>query len=247
MGYGDNSFMKKLIRDYSLAISQIQDPRLWKPVLWATLLSLGTIFVSIAVGGVFIFKSVNSFTGQLSGWMSWADGWMGGLAVFVGTVFIGALGYFFLSSVYAAFIGLFLDDALDAVRDKHYPEAEWIKPPRVIESSIASLRFILWSLLVYIIASPILLIGYFIPPIGLVLQFLLGGYLLSREFGHLIELRLPRNKRIKKPGSLWHGTLAIFLWTLPLINLLAPLLLAVSFVHHRLDDKELKPGISQIN
>ena len=100
------------------------------------------------------------------------------------------------------------------------PEAEWIKPPRVIESSIASLRFILWSLFVYIIASPILLIGYFIPPIGLVLQFLLGGYLLSREFAHLIELRLPRNKRIKKPGSLWHGTLAIFLWTLPLINLL---------------------------
>ena len=39
--------------------------------------------------------------------MIWADGWMGGLAVFVGTVFIGALGYFFLASVYAAFIGLF--------------------------------------------------------------------------------------------------------------------------------------------
>ncbi|MEK9772895.1 MAG: EI24 domain-containing protein [Opitutae bacterium] len=239
--------MKKVIRDYSLAISQLQDPRLWKPVLWATLLSLGTIFVIIVVGGAFLFKSVNSFAEQLSGWISWADGWISGMAVVLGTFFIGALGYFFLSSVYAAFLGLFLDDALDAVREKHYPEVEWMKPPGLVGSSIASIRFILWSLVVYIIASPILLIGYFLPPIGLIVQFLLGGYLLGREFGQLIEVRLPRDQRIKKPGSTSHGTLAIFLWTCPLINLLSPLVLAVSLVHYRLGNKEKKLDFAQIN
>lgn len=229
-----------------MAISQLQDPRLWKPVLWATLLSLGTIFVTTVLGGAFLFKSVNSFAEQLSGWMSWADGWISAMAVILGTFFIGALGYFFLSSVYAAFLGIFLDDALDAVREKHYPDKEWIKPPGMVGSSIASIRFILWSFLVYLIASPILLIGYFIPPIGLILQFLLGGYLLGREFGQLIELRLPRDQRIKKPGSTLYGTLTVFLWTLPLVNLLAPLLLAASLVHYRMGNHENKMGFSQI-
>ena len=92
--------------------------------------------------------------------MSWADGWIKGVAVVVGTFFIGVLGYFFLASVYAAFLGIFIDDALDAVRELHYPDAPWIKPPGMIESTISSLRFIAWSLFIYLLASPLLLVGY---------------------------------------------------------------------------------------
>jgi len=106
----------------------------------------------------------------------------------------------------------------------------------MIESTISSLRFILWSLFLYLLASPILLIGYFIPPIGLVLQYLLGGYLLGREYGQLIELRMPKNQRIKKPTNLLHGTCANFLWTFPLVNLVTPILLAGALVHSRLEE-----------
>ena len=223
-----------MIRDFSLAFSQLSDPRLWKPILWATLLSLGAIFITILIGGAFLFQLVDSFSNSLSGWMSWADGWIKGVAVVVGTFFIGVLGYFFLASVYAAFLGIFIDDALDAVRELHYPDAPWIKPPGMIESTISSLRFIAWSLFIYLLASPLFLVGYFIPPVGLVLQFLLGGYLLGREYGHLIELRMPRENRQKKPGRLAHGTIATFLWTFPLVNLVAPLVLGASLVHARL-------------
>ena len=236
-----------MIRDFSLAFSQLSDPRLWKPILWATLLSLGAIFITILIGGAFLFQLVDSFSNSLSGWMSWADGWIKGVAVVVGTFFIGVLGYFFLASVYAAFLGIFIDDALDAVRELHYPDAPWIKPTGMIESTISSLRFIAWSLFIYLLASPLLLVGYFIPPVGLVLQFLLGGYLLGREYGHLIELRMPRENRQKKPGRLAHGTIATFLWTFPLVNLVAPLVLGASLVHARLGtNKNTNNSLSQL-
>jgi uncharacterized protein involved in cysteine biosynthesis len=107
--------MIKLSQNYLRALSQLDDPRLWKPVLWATLLSLATIFITLLIGGTFLFKMADSFSQQITGWMSWADGWIEGIAVILGTFFIGVLGYFFLATVYAAFLGLFLDDALDAV------------------------------------------------------------------------------------------------------------------------------------
>ena len=159
---------------------------------------------------------------------------MEGLGVILGTLIIGMFGYFFLASVYAAFLGIFLDGALDAVKELHYPNSDWIPPPGMIESTISSLRFILWSLVIYLIASPLLIIGYLVPPLGLVLQFLLGGYLLNKEYGQLVEMRLPRDQRRKKNGSLMHGAFATFLWVFPLINFIAPLLLGASLVHNRL-------------
>jgi CysZ protein len=228
--------MIKLSKNYLRALSQLNDPRLWKPVLWATLLSLATIFITLLIGGTFLFKMADSFSQQITGWMSWADGWIEGIAVILGTFFIGVLGYFFLATVYAAFLGLFLDDALDAVRENHYPESAWINPPGIIESSISSIHFIILSFVIYLLASPLLLVGYFIPPVGLILQFLLGGYLLGREYGQMIELRIPREQRIPKKGYLAHGTLATLIWTFPVINLVAPLLLAASIVHARLGE-----------
>jgi len=224
----------KTIGNFLLTLNQLKDPRLWKPVLWATILSLTTLFIIFLLGGTFLFHLSDALNDQLSGWMSWTDGWLAKLSVVIGTFFIGMVGYFFLGSVYAAFLGIFLDDALDAIREEHYPNVEWIKPPGLIESTISSLRFIVSSLVLYILASPILLVGYFIPPIGIILQYLLGGYLLGREYGQLIELRLPRDQRIKKPASLLHGTIANFLWTFPLVNLVAPILLAGALVHSRL-------------
>ncbi len=231
-----------MIRDYQLSFRQIPDPRIWKPVLWASLLSLGAIFLVLLAGGAYLYKFADSFSHHLDGWMSWADGWIQTISVMIGTLFLGILSYFFLSSVYAAFLGLFLDRALDAVREVHYPGSNWENPPGMIESTIASFRFILWSLVVYLLASPLLLVAYFIPPLGLVLQILLGGYLLGREFGQLVELRMPKNQRLIKPGRLAHGVIASLLWMFPLINLFAPMLLATALVHHRLGRQAKNPS-----
>jgi CysZ protein len=224
----------KTVRNYLLALSQLKDPRLWKPILWATLLSLATILILAVIGGAFLFQMSSILSIKLTGWLAWAGGWVEGLAAVLGIFFVFMVGYFFLASVFAAYLGLFIDDALDAVREAHYPDSLWVKPPGIIESSVASLKFILWSLLVYILASPILLIAFFIPPLGLALHILLGGHLLGREYAQLVELRIPREHRHPKAGNLSHGAFASFLWLFPFINLIAPLLLACSLVHARL-------------
>ena len=121
--------------------------------------------------------------------MSWADGWIEGLGVIFRYSLVGVLGYFFLASVYAAFLGIFLDGALDAVKEVHYPNANWINPPGMIESTISPYASFYGALVVYLIASPLLIIGYLIPPLGLVLQLFLSGYLLNKEYGQLVEIR----------------------------------------------------------
>ena len=45
--------------------------------------------------GTFLFQLADRFTAGLSGWMSWADGWIGGVVAVLGTFSIAALGYFF--------------------------------------------------------------------------------------------------------------------------------------------------------
>ena len=67
--------MRNVIRDYFLAASQLRDPKLWKPVLWAILLSLGTIFLMVLLVGGLLFQFVGNLNSSLTGWMSWADGW----------------------------------------------------------------------------------------------------------------------------------------------------------------------------
>ena len=88
-----------MIRDFTLSFSQLSDPRLWKPILWATILSLGAIFITILIGGAFIFRMVDSFSNNLSGWMSWTDGWLEAVAVIVGTFLSACLAISF-SPVY---------------------------------------------------------------------------------------------------------------------------------------------------
>ena len=66
------------------------------------------------------------------------------------------------------------------------------------------------------------------PLIGITLQVLVNGYLLGKEYGSLVALRIPVNKtnmdriilRKEFPG---------LLWMVPLVNFIAPVLLAVRF------------------
>ena len=118
--------MIPFLKDDLFAISQLRDPRLWKPVLWATLLSLGSIFFTVLIAGTLIFQTVDSLSQSLTYWMSWADGWIAGIATVLGTFFIAMLGYFFLVNVYAAILGIFIDGALDDVHDTHFPNTTGI-------------------------------------------------------------------------------------------------------------------------
>ncbi|MGL5012323.1 MAG: EI24 domain-containing protein, partial [Paracoccaceae bacterium] len=114
-----------------------------------------------------------------------------------------------------------------------------VTPPPMIDTIIGSLNFFGLVMFINIIA----LIAYaFAGPFAPVAFWVLNGYLLGREyFGLAAERRLPRTEarslRRANAGRVWlAGILMAAPLSIPLVNLLIPVLGAATFTHlfHRL-------------
>ncbi len=146
---------------------------------------------------------------------------------------------FFLSPllmvpVASAFTGLFLDDVADAVEAEHYPSFPPARRVGIWEGLRESLRFLgvlvaanLAALLVYIILAPL----------APLIFYGLNGFLLGREYYRMIAVR-----RLGREGAtaafrhnlptIWiAGALMAFPLTIPLVNLLVPVVAAATFTH----------------
>ena len=92
-----------------------------------------------------------------------------------------------------------------------------------------------------LLASPLLILGWFIPPLGLSLQIFLNAYLLGKEYGHLVEFRIPKDQPASPvPKYFVNGMIASCIWIIPVLNLLAPILLAGSVLHTRINLRKLR-------
>ena len=88
----------------------------------------------------------------------------------IGALFLLMIAYFFFASIHAAFLGLFFDDLLDAIRNRHYPQSEWLPPPSLSRSlRFASFHHSQSQRQPH--RSAFYLIGWFVPPIGLAAKF----------------------------------------------------------------------------
>ena len=139
--------------------------------------------------------------------------------------------------VVSAVVGLFLDDVAEAVERRHYPA----DPPGIalglVPAALTGLRFAGLVLLVNLVALPFYLLLLFLPPFGLVLFYLVNGYLIGREYFDLVATRhLPADRasalrRAHGFRVVLAGAAGAFLFTLPLAALLAPLVTTAAFVH----------------
>lgn len=148
------------------------------------------------------------------------------------------LSVFLMVPVASAFTGIFLDDVADAVEDRHYPSLP--PAPRVALSE--NLRESLGFLVVIIVANIAALILYFTPLAPFVF-YGLNGFLLGREYYRMIAVRRlgrmgAKNAYRKNLVTIWAaGALMAVPLTVPLLNLLVPIVGAATFVHlfHRLE------------
>ncbi|WP_136439932.1 EI24 domain-containing protein [Pacificoceanicola onchidii] len=149
------------------------------------------------------------------------------------------LSVFLMVPVASAITSLFLDDVADAVEEKHYPHL----PPAEPLSFSEGLRDTLSFLGILIGANLAALVLYlFLSPLAPVIFWVLNGFLLGREYFTLAATR--RVGRIEAK-ALWRrnlltisaaGALMAVPLTVPLVNLLIPVLGAATFTHifHRL-------------
>ena len=204
-----------------------------------------TVAIFVAVYVVFV---------QVVGWFlgdSVSLPWIGTVTWVDDAISWGAIPLMLLLSVFlmvpvaSAITGIFLDDVAQAVEDRHYPALGPANELTLIDNIRDSLAF----LGVLIGANIIALVLYiFLAPLAPFIFWGLNGFLLGREYFTLAAIR-----RVGRDGAaqlrkryfvtIWiAGVLMVVPLTIPLVNLLVPILGAATFTHlfHRLEARRLR-------
>jgi len=213
------------------ALGQLGDPRFRRVLLLGIGLSIGLLFGVYALFmTVFELLFPASFTLPWIGEITWVDNLISWASIPIMLV----LSVFLMVPVASAFTGLFLDDVADAVEEVHYPHLAPARRLGLGEALLDSAKF----LGVLTAANLVALIVYiFLAPFAPLIFWALNGYLLGREYIQIMAIRRlgPAGARVlrRRNGlTVWAaGTLMAVPLTIPLVNLLVPVLGAATFTH----------------
>ena len=174
------------------AVAQINDPALRRVVLFgaggAAILFIILLSLAWWLHDTYAYDALQNF---LKAWALWA--WLLSLILkFINLLF--ALSVLFVLAILfpvitTLIIGLFLDDVVAAVEKKHYPGSPVARSQPISEVLGSNLRFVLLVIGLNLVCLPLYLILLLVPPLNLVLYYLLNGYLVSREYFGLIAIR----------------------------------------------------------
>ena len=172
----------------------------------------------------------DAFTLPWIGEITWVDNALGWAAV---PLFL-VLSVFLMVPVASAFMGIFLEQVADAVEDRHYPRLPPARTIGIAEGIADGARF----LGVVIGVNLLALVAYLLfAPIAPLLFWAVNGLLLGREYARLVALRRAdaagaRAFRRRHSLTLFAaGVLMVIPLTIPVVNLLVPVLGAAVFTH----------------
>lgn len=205
---------------------------LWRGILLTTALLIGLYIILLQL---IRWWASGTTTLPFFGEVTWLDDLLswGSLGVVL------VLSIFLMVPVASAITSLFLDEVAQAVEDKHHPHL----PPARKVSFAEGLRDTVSFLGVLLIANTLALTLYVIFPFAAFFIFYaLNGFLLGREYFQLAAMRREGREgakalRRKNIGAIWAaGCLMAVPLSIPLINLVIPILGAATFTHlyHRI-------------
>ena len=167
----------------------------------------------------------------------WMGVWFNWLSSSFFAGLVGVLTFLLFPGVVSLTLGFFFDEIISSVEAKYYPGL----PPRRHQSfgevTASTLRFACITLIFNIVALPLYIFLIFFPPMNLILFYVVNGYLTGREYFELVGLsrRQPVEVAILRKCNRGRvqvaGMLIVFLMTIPLVNLLAPVIATVFMVH----------------
>lgn len=220
-----------IFRSFLLTLGQLGDSR-FRKVLF---LGIGLGFALLVAFFAALMWLLNAALGPEAtlpfiGEVTWLDDLLSWTA-FISMI---VLSVFLMVPVASAITSMFLDDVADAVEDRHYPQLP--KPERV--SFGDALRDTVNFLGVLVAANIFALVLYVMfPPFALFIFWGLNGFLLGREYFTLAAMRREgragaKALRKRHVGKIWiAGTLMAMPLSLPLVNLVIPILGAATFTH----------------
>lgn len=225
-----------ILASFFAALAQLGDVRFRSVLLKGLALTVG-VFVAIYVAFVWLVGWLvgDSVTLPWIGQITWVD-----TAISWGAVpLMLLLSVVLMVPVASAITSFFLDEVAQAVEDRHYPA---LGPGRNVPWT-EELRDSAAFLGVLILANLVALVLYLMfAPFAPFIFWGLNGFLLGREYFTLAAIRRvgraeATRLRRRHLGTIWiAGVLMALPLTIPLVNLLIPILGAATFTHlfHRL-------------
>ena len=222
-----------MISAFAKAVAQLWDPA-FRRALWLS--SAFSAAVLAVVGGA-MWWLVDWLTPDwIPGWLrGWFFGWLIDLLIWI----VGfTMAWLLFTALVSIFVGMFLEGVADAVEARHYPNDPPGKDLSIGRGLAVGLKF-LWDVVrLNLIALPVyILLLLFVPVLNVFVFYGLNGYLLGREYFELVALRhldsaaaLDLRKRYR-----WRlfvaGVVMTFLFTVPVVNLVTPLVGTAAMVH----------------
>ena len=220
-----------IFRSFMLALGQLSDPRFRRVFFVGIALALALLIGFTAAFAWFIeWITPEEVWLPVLGEVTWIDDFASWGALFL----LLFLSVFLMIPVASAITSMFLDEVADAVEQNHYPA---LSPPTPVSFG-DSLRDTVNFLGVLIGANLLAIVLYlFFAPAALFIFWGLNGFLLGREYFTMVAIRRvgrveARKLRAKFSGTIWvAGVLMAMPLSVPLLNLVIPILGAATFTH----------------
>jgi CysZ protein len=211
-----------LLKALILSIRQLSDPAIRRVLVRCVLLALLTF--ALLVAGVGLGLGALDPTG-----IAWLDGT---LAV-LGSLGAVVLAWLLFPIVIAVSLGLFADEVIEAVERRYYPDLPPAPGMGLTQSTLGAIRFALVALALNLLVLPL----YLLPGANVILYLALNGYLLGREYFEQVAQRrldwraVVQLRRAARLRLWWAGVWIAALLTVPVLNLIAPVIATCFMVH----------------
>lgn len=203
-------------------------------------LSLGAAIAVFAALWLTIGTAIESTELFASGWLETIVDVLGWAATLV-------LTWFLFPAVFTVISSLFLERVAGATEARHYADLPEAPGARLGAALGATAGF----LAAMVVLNLVMLIFLLIPPLFPFVFYGVNGYLLGREFFELVALRrigLEEVRHLRKAhrGRLFlAGIVIAFLFTVPGLNLVAPVIATAAMVHLFENFRRMPPGPAQ--
>jgi uncharacterized protein involved in cysteine biosynthesis len=204
------------------AIRQLPDPAIRR----ALLVSIGLSLLAFVLVWIAVAWALAHFSLFQTGWLDAAIDVLGGLATL-------AVSWFLFPALVSTTTGFFLDSVAEAVERRHYPTLPPARSQPLAEILGSSAKFFAMLLLLNIV----MLLFLLLPPVFPFVFYGVNGYLLGREYFEVVAARrldAPAARALRRQNArtvFAAGVLLAMLLTVPVVNLLAPLLGTAAMVH----------------
>ncbi len=215
-----------MIRAFELAVRQLSDPKM-RGVLWQSLLL--SLVLQVIIAGL-AWWAMQSFATFQWHWLNDIIRWLGGGAVI-------ALAVLLFPASFGVVVSIFCEKIADIVEHEYYPELGPAHGISIWTGLWTGLVFLVAVIVLNLLMLPLYIVALFVAGLGAVLFYGINGWLTGRVYYEQVALRRLSPAEVKawrraNTGALWlTGMAIVFLGTIPVLNLIVPVLGTAAMVH----------------